>query len=126
MAELGLHARLSASILDGFGLDRASSSGESWPPFRRPGKPGLPRIDTERVVAFPEITTAEQACFDDRLLGFCLNRHVLPLYQRQRRILQVVRSDQLTRQRHGEAVRVAGLVVCRRHLPPRKIPVPDV
>lgn len=70
-------------------------------------------IDVEPAVALPELTTVEQTYIDYALLGFCLDRHVLTLYQQQRRILHVVRSDRLAGRRSKSRVRVAGLVVCR-------------
>jgi error-prone DNA polymerase len=70
-------------------------------------------VDTEPPVALTELTTAEQTLIDYVILGFCLDRQVMELYERQRRVLRVTRADRLKQRRSGERVRVAGLVVCR-------------
>jgi error-prone DNA polymerase len=78
-----------------------------------PGQQRLAQVDTEPPVTLPELTTAEQTLIDYAILGFCLDRQVMELYERQRRVLRVTRADRLAQRRSGERVRVAGLVVCR-------------
>jgi error-prone DNA polymerase len=46
-------------------------------------------------------------------LGLCLDRQLLALYARQRRLLRVTPAGAVGEQRHGTRVRVARLVVCR-------------
>ncbi len=78
-----------------------------------PGQQRLAQVDTEPPVTLPELTPGEQTLIDYTILGFCLDRQVMELYERQRRVLQVTRTDRLGQRRSGKRVRVAGLVVCR-------------
>lgn len=59
----------------------------------------------------------EQTFLDYAILGFCLDRHLMELYARQRRILRVVPAARLRTLPHGASARVAGLVVCRQAPP---------
>lgn len=58
-------------------------------------------VDTEPPVTLPELTTAEQTLIDYAILGFCLDRQVMELYERQRRVLRVTRADRLGQRRSG-------------------------
>lgn len=59
----------------------------------------------------------EQTFLDYAILGFCLDRHLMELYARQRRILRVVPAARLRTLSHGATARIAGLVVCRQAPP---------
>ncbi|MCX7624552.1 MAG: error-prone DNA polymerase [Thermomicrobium sp.] len=71
----------------------------------------------EPPVTFPEPDTVEQTFLDYAILGFCLDRHLMELWARQRELLRVVPAARLRTLRHGTSARVAGLVVCRQAPP---------
>lgn len=71
----------------------------------------------EPPVPLTDPDTVEQTFLDYAILGFCLDRHLMELYARQRRILRVVPAGRLRSLPHGARARVAGLVVCRQAPP---------
>ncbi|MFN3337824.1 MAG: OB-fold nucleic acid binding domain-containing protein, partial [Thermomicrobium sp.] len=71
----------------------------------------------EPTVALVEPDAVEQTFLDYAILGFCLDRHLMELYTRQRQLLRVVPAARLRTLPHGTTARVAGLVVCRQAPP---------
>ncbi|MCM8746572.1 error-prone DNA polymerase [Thermomicrobium sp. CFH 73360] len=71
----------------------------------------------EPSVSFVEPDAVEQTFLDYAILGFCLDRHLMELYARQRQLLRVVPAVRLRTLPHGTTARVAGLVVCRQAPP---------
>ncbi|MCX2728462.1 error-prone DNA polymerase [Thermomicrobium sp. 4228-Ro] len=81
--------------------------------------PDCPRLleVPEPEPVLPPLDLVEQTFLDYAILGFCLDRHLMELYERQRRILRVVPAARLRTLPHGVTARVAGLVVCRQAPP---------
>ncbi len=71
----------------------------------------------EPPVRLTEPDEVEQTFLDYAILGFCVDRHLMQLYARQRQLLRVVSAAQLRTLPHGATARVAGLVVCRQAPP---------
>lgn len=71
----------------------------------------------EPPAQLPPINPTEQTLFDYAILGFCLDRHLMQLYQRQRVLLRVTPAGEVRQLPKGTRARVAGLVVCRQAPP---------
>lgn len=71
-------------------------------------------------VALPMLTEAERLGWEYELLGLAPSDHVMRLYREQLQAQGVLTSGELEERRHGQTVRLAGLVVVRQQPPTAK------
>ncbi len=83
-------------------------------------RPGLELANAATVPELTEFSRLENTAAEYEILGLPVNEHALEIFRPLLKQLGIVTSESLARLRHGAAVKVAGLLVCRQAPPTAK------
>jgi error-prone DNA polymerase len=107
-----------AGAMDGWGLPRRQLL---WELGTLPGQPDALELDfTPEVVELPELTAAEALLAEQAVQGLSAGEHIMAHVRPRLAGQGVLSTGQLTGCRHGQRVRVAGLLVVHQSPPTAK------